>query len=311
MLEKIFSIKSFNKTHNLVRFLGIKFKFPKSSVKKNLKRQNYYVYAKKNLDITTIPPAEGQVRDIQLANLALLKEMDYVCKQNGLTYWLDFGTLLGAVRHRGFIPWDDDIDLGMPRVDYNKLIQAFSQTSKNPDIFVDYCQCTNKPCQLILKIQHKKCSKLFVDIFPYDQFSENLSVNEQLMESKKLKNIRIQIQKKYNKNLLNEEIKTILEKQRYVVEKQSQSKLLFWGLDYSHHWKNWFTDSDTIYPLKEIEFEKNMFPCFNYVEKYLQKVYGNYMKYPKKFGYGHNMFTNLTEEEKAVIMELRKAEVVL
>ena len=45
--------------------------------------------------------------------------------------------------------------------------------------------------------------------------------------------------------------------------------------------------------------------------KYLQKVYGNYMNYPKKFGYGHNMFTNLTEEEKAVIMELRKAEVRL
>ena len=87
--------------------------------------------------------------------------------------------------------------------------------------------------------------------------------------------------------------------------------MLFWGLDYSHHWKNWFTDIDTIYPLKEIEFEKNMFPCFNNVENYLQKVYGNYMKYPKKFGYGHNMFTNLTEEEKAVIMELRKAEVVL
>ena len=130
MLEKIFSQKTYNDTHNIVTILGIKIKYPKSSIKKALQEQSFYKLAKKNTDITQLPPAEGFIRKVQLANLELLKEMDYVCKQNKLTYWIDFGTLLGAVRHKGFIPWDDDIDLGMPRMDYNKLIEAFKNSTQ-------------------------------------------------------------------------------------------------------------------------------------------------------------------------------------
>ena len=65
MLEKIFSFNSYNETHNLIKILGIKLKFPKASAKKNLRQQPFYQYAKNNVDITTLPPAEGQIRGIE------------------------------------------------------------------------------------------------------------------------------------------------------------------------------------------------------------------------------------------------------
>ena len=65
------------------------------------------------------------LREVQLASLEILKKVDEICQQEKLTYWLMYGTLLGAIRHRGFIPWDDDIDITMPRKDYDKLVKHF------------------------------------------------------------------------------------------------------------------------------------------------------------------------------------------
>ena len=60
-------------------------------------------------------------KHINAVYLDLMREFDRLCKQNGLTYWLVYGGLIGAVRHKGFIPWDDDIDLMMPRRDFDRL----------------------------------------------------------------------------------------------------------------------------------------------------------------------------------------------
>lgn len=64
------------------------------------------------------------VSDIQNISLELLRTFKQICLENNLRYFLAYGTLLGAVRHKGFIPWDDDIDVCMPREDYNKFIDC-------------------------------------------------------------------------------------------------------------------------------------------------------------------------------------------
>lgn len=61
------------------------------------------------------------LRKAQLIMLDMLVEFDAICQKHNLKYWLDSGTLLGAVRHKGFIPWDDDIDLSMPVEDYRRF----------------------------------------------------------------------------------------------------------------------------------------------------------------------------------------------
>jgi lipopolysaccharide cholinephosphotransferase len=67
---------------------------------------------------------ETPLRQAQLVMLRLLRAFHEICEEEGLRYWLDAGTLLGAIRHRGFIPWDDDVDVLMPREDYARFCAA-------------------------------------------------------------------------------------------------------------------------------------------------------------------------------------------
>ena len=304
LTENIFSIKDYGETHHIMRVMGLKFKFPKTEYAKKRKENPYYYYKKNNIDITTLPPAEGQTRDIQLANLALLKEMDYVCKQAGLKYWLDGGTLLGAVRHKGFIPWDDDIDTAMLREDYEKIVEAFEKYSRNPDIYAGFVRDKNN--NLIIKIQHKRCPYLFVDIFPWDKYGKTLTKEEQVQKTLEIKKIRNSFKNKImDETELKQEFSKIMKEQ--VLQQNIIPKSDYvWGIEYAHIWKNWFTTSEVLNPLKTIKFEGIEFPCLNDPDAFLTRLYGDYMAYPKKIGMGHSMFLKLTEEKKDAVKELIK-----
>ncbi len=297
IFSKIFSIEDYEQTHRILYILGIKIKFPKSEYIQKQKNNPFEKYKKNNIDITTLPPATGQIRDIQLANLEMLKELDFVCKQHNLKYWLDYGTLLGAVRHKGFIPWDDDIDTGMMRDDYEKLYEVFNKTTRNPNISIK--AYSDRKHNALLKVYYKKCDCIFADIFPYD-YTPDLTTKEQIKLSKKLKNFN-------RKYLIN--TKTFEDLEQRIKEKTSEiysgvGKMIAYGIDYGHTIKNWFFPYEMTFPLKELEFEGFMFPVFKDYDRFLTQLYGDYMAYPNKFGMGHTMYLDLSEEDKKHIAEL-------
>lgn len=113
--------------------------------------------------------------EIKQIELNLLKEITSFCDENNLKYALDSGTLIGALRHKGFIPWDDDIDIAMPYPDYIKLIELFGKNENryNGELkagidagfhFAKYCDK-----RTVVKTLHRSDDKLYgiwVDIFP-------------------------------------------------------------------------------------------------------------------------------------------------
>lgn len=133
------------------------------------------------------------IKEAQACMLDILCEIDHLCHKHKIKYWLDGGTLLGAVRHQSFISWDDDIDICMPRDDYNKFISMaekelgskyFLQTSETD---TNYCIKTI-PCKVRLNdslvdenihyelgIEDIDFHKgIFIDIFPVDNTSDSL-----------------------------------------------------------------------------------------------------------------------------------------
>lgn len=80
-----------------------------------------------------------EVEELRRIQISILDYVADFCDKNGINYWLDAGTLLGAVRHKGYIPWDDDIDIGMLREDYEKFAQLFN--AKNQDSQYQYHNC--------------------------------------------------------------------------------------------------------------------------------------------------------------------------
>lgn len=301
-LDSLFSISDYQETHKIVKILGIKIKFPKKEYINKLKACPYLDYKKNNADITTLPPAEGQMRDIQLANLRLLEELDYVCRKNNLQYWLDFGSMLGAVRHKGYIPWDDDIDVSMMRDDYDKIIKAFESTSTDSDIYAEYTRL--KRSQIIIKVKHKKCDALFVDIFPMDYSNKQSGKDERLNITKNLIKIRKRLSHekfKTQEELLNE-LNNIRSKNipnKYIEQSDIQR-----STEFNYTEPVWVYKYDTIFPLKEYQFENFTAMGVNKAHEYLSEIMGNYMNYPNKIGFAHSAYLNFPDEELQIIKKL-------
>ena len=122
---------------------------------------------------------ENKLRQLQLIEFELLKEFKSICEANQLTYYISGGTFLGAIRHKGFIPWDDDVDVAMPRKDYERFLKIAPELMKNQSAVMHYTiekeskrpyiRLINRSVQVRNKSwQVSKIEPAWIDVFPLD-----------------------------------------------------------------------------------------------------------------------------------------------
>jgi len=155
----------------------------------------------------------SSIKKIWAVELDLYAELDRVCKKYNIKFCADGGTLLGTIRHGGFIPWDDDFDIAMLRDDYKKLCRVASEEFKKPYFFQTeqtdpgsargHAQLRNSATTAILKSEINELSKntynqgIFIDIFPFDSVPENEN------EQRNLYNEIVKKKKKYRSIISN------------------------------------------------------------------------------------------------------------
>lgn len=124
-------------------------------------------------------PEGSSLRRHQLRMLEILIEVDRICRKHSITYWLSSGTLLGAARHRGFIPWDDDLDIEMLDSDYKRLMRvlpeelpehlALQSQATDPNYFYFYAKIRDRKSVLEENVpydQYWRERGIYIDIFP-------------------------------------------------------------------------------------------------------------------------------------------------
>lgn len=241
-------------------------------------------------------------RKFKVLYIELLKFIDNVCKKHNIDYWLGYGTLLGAVRHGGFIPWDDDIDLVLLRSDYNKLIEVLPKEMSKYDL--------NNDCGITLLLENQKNyfknfqsvfdikdaegndliqgkynflqfawlkPSLKIDFFPYDFLEDGREDNIQSNYAP--------TQYKFYHDVLTGNVKFLdaldLVRQELGLTYEKTGKVAE-SMEVLPHWKIKIFDYDKIFPLDSIDFEGQKFNCPNDNDYVLTEVFGpNYMEFPK------------------------------
>lgn len=255
------------------------------------------------------------LRHLQLVMLQIAKDIKKVCDENDIKYFLDSGSLLGAVRHGGFIPWDDDFDIGMTRENFEKFCKIGQEELGNK-YFVQTWDSEKYYGRPLAKVrlnntqyieaseQNNKINHgIFVDILPYDKTTSKKAM---VGYRKKLTRIRSLIYCKcgyYNERSLPVRIITkvlsLLLNKKYLVKKYEELATKFnksnSGYLYAHtgtaRLGTWIMPKDVITELEEIEFEDTTFSAPKNYDKYLKNAYGDYMVLPdesKRVG-GHGV----------------------
>lgn len=236
--------------------------------------------------------------------LLILKEVDRICKENDINYWLISGTLLGAIRHKGFIPWDDDIDIAMLREDFEKF-KEIAKLKIKEDFYLEAFDLEDIFKGMPLKIRAKdtiyiekwdnKNSKkkgIFIDAFPFDRFSLNKKELKKELFPKylyQLKTMRFWVKGLTIKNILKAIVIVILKlipnkyiiylNKKYYLKSLLMKNNVLIGFGYGLTWRRVYNYWD-IFPLKKAEFEKYYFPIPNNYDKVLKISFGNYMVVP-------------------------------
>ena len=247
--------------------------------------------------------------EMKKIELEILGKIDEICRKNNLKYSLAAGTLIGAIRHKGFIPWDDDIDIMMPRPDYEKLKQILL---KNPveglkymssDTQYDFYYPFAKVVSTQTTIKEYKALEIkdygvFVDVFPIDGVYQNRM--KRFFQVKSLKILRNLIQISFHEEeISNSKIKRYIKQVIAIFSKKVGFKRwveiankIMKKCDYnnSEYVTELYNDisikRNRIYQkyiyenVSYKQFEDKKFLVLDNYDKYLKDLFGNYMELP-------------------------------
>ena len=247
------------------------------------------------------------INELQEVQLEIALEVKHICDKLNLQYFLIGGTLLGAVRHKGFIPWDDDFDLGMPRKDYDKFIQYCSKElntkyflhchETDPEYWYNYAKIRKNGTlfeeRSISKIDTHK--GIFVDIFPLDNvispYSRFLELQSILVSQLRLIIYRKRgLDLKYNFNRKQRILFLIMKKLKIASVAKLQLRIMtiytnrstaYWvsfGSNYSHITET--MPKDKYLPSGNLEFEGTLFKVPADYDYVLTRLFGDYMVLP-------------------------------
>ncbi len=248
--------------------------------------------------------SDGRLRQAQLKMLAMLEVVDAICQKHNLDYWLDAGTLLGAVRHQGFIPWDDDMDIAMPRASYEEFLRLAPQElpehiwlqtiHTDPGYFnmATPLKIRDRSSRYIEK--HEQGNEpyvqgIFIDVFVYDCMPEDPKLRKRYkflakkisrFLSTKYGAVSIGHHAKVYKTIGKVIPKSILESSlNNIIQKANASGSPYLGRGYNCVGKNFLKQED-IYPLKRAVFETGSFNIPNNAPELLTQQFGDYLTLP-------------------------------
>lgn len=257
--------------------------------------------------------------ELKQIELGIIKKIDDVCKQNNIKYFIVGGTLLGAVRHKGFIPWDDDIDIAMPRKDYERFSKVFNKEESNYEVqFFDNVKSYGYASPKVVDtrtvlIDYKlgmgrEESAVFVDVFLYDGMGKNkIQAYARYIFLKILK--KMVFLSKRNLKMENI-IKTIVFFIPCVICKmigvtnlnkmynKKCAKKDFYNSEYvacaaGRYGDREIFDQNVFLKTVPLQFENLVLQAPEGYKKYLSSLYGNYMQLPPK----DKQISNHTSEE--------------
>ena len=243
---------------------------------------------------------EPQLRRQQLRMLEMLKELHRICIKYDIKYWLSSGTLLGAARHKGFIPWDDDLDIEMERKDYIRLMKILPK-----ELNVDYVVQTQKTDKNYMPVFPKirdtksdvtehdksglKYTGIFVDIFIMEKGSLPLLKMAGFIHSNlcsmKYKKKRFPFTVSAFSGLFYKTVTNVLYPVFRIFKNNENKFYHTFGSGMGGFLLH--RDIEDIYPLTTIEFEGLMFNAPKNTDGYLRKIYGDYMKLPDSIDETH------------------------
>lgn len=253
-----------------------------------------------------------KLKEIQKETLRLLLIFDQICKSIGVQYTLIWGSLIGAVRHKGFIPWDDDLDVLVKRDDFEKLMNYFENNNISPYKIASRKNTNNYVygiprffnSNFIYKstIPGEKKIELgiFIDIYPLDNYGDSISVVNKVYKKmhklkrnyyiyvgnfyaeKGIKKFLFILKHKYFKiRYGNTFFDKIEREQKKILSEYTSSKDKYVGVAvWDANTRPYFFDRRMFEDFTYLEFEHHYFPAPKMYDKILKETYGDYLQLP-------------------------------